>query len=342
MSSKRINLGIIGTGEFAKEYYFPKCESHPNIDIHSIANRSEAKSLEIADKYRVGIDYVFTGEEGWKKLINDEKVDAIVIATPNFLHAPIAIEAARKGIHVLVEKPMAIAEEEAYKMIESSKKNSTILMVSFPQRFIPAFEKAKEVIDEGIIGDIQTIQSTYGHSGPEFWSASGKWYFETSKSHGGVLLDLGSHQVDTISWLVGDEISEVSAMTSTLDKEITVEDNSFLSLKFSRGCMGFVASSWTTKPDMINNLSVHGSKGALYLEHNRLKVRSLSEERTYLDLPSRGHDAKVIAVGKLIDHFVQCVLEQDVPLTSGKDGLMSLQTILAGYQSSSSHSLVKL
>lgn len=340
MRTEKIKIGIIGTGKFAREYYFPACKNNANVEIYAIANRSHEKALEIAEEYQIDFDHVFTGDDSWYRLLENGKVDAVIISTPNFLHAPITVAAAQRGIHILVEKPMATSSEEAFEMIQSAQDNNVILMVAFPQRFMPAFEKAKEIIDQGIIGKIQTIQSTFGHSGPEIWNPSGKWYFETSKSSGGVLLDLGSHQVDTISWLIGSNITEVHAFTSTLRESISVEDNSCLSFKFNNGVMGFILSSWTIQPTMVNHLRVYGDCGFLHLEHKCLRVETMAESFIRYDLPSRGHDAKVISINKLIYNFAQSVLSKDVPSISSNDGLKSLSVILAAYRSLSTNSLI--
>lgn len=342
MTKKIINIGIIGTGKFAQEYYFPECSNQASVKLKAIANKSPEKANQIAKKYQIDTDHVYTGDEGWQNLLNNDEIDAIIICTPNSLHAKIAIEAAEKGIHVLVEKPMAVTESEAQDMLKSAQKNNTRLMVAFPQRFMPAFTKAKEIIDKGILGKINTIHSTFGHSGPETWTPSGKWYFEASQSNGGSLLDLGSHQVDTINWLVGKRITEVSAFRSTLEKQIEVEDNGFLTLKFEDGAMGFISSSWTTKPDSVSNLSIYGEQGILQLEHNYLRLNSTTEKKIYQNLPSAGHSAKTTAIKQLVNNFIQCILTQEQPLISGEDGLISLKVILASYQSSNTKTFIKL
>ena len=342
MTDNKIKIGIIGTGQFAQEFYLPECSKHKSARIWAIANRSPEKANQIANKYGVNPKHIYTGNEGWQALLNNNEIDAVIICTPNYLHAKIAIEAANKGIDVLVEKPMAVNESEAQAMIDSAQDNNTILMVAFPQRFIPAFSKAKEIIDQGILGKINTIHSTFGHSGPEIWSPSGKWYFETSQSSGGVLLDLGSHQIDTLSWLINKRINEVSAFCSTLEKKIEVEDNACINLKFEGGSIGCVMSSWTTKPDPISKLSVYGEYGTIQLEHNCLKLNSTKKNKIYRHLPSVGYSAKTTGIKLLLDNFIQSIQNQEQPLISGKDGLISLQTIIAGYESFNKKSIVEL
>ncbi len=334
-----INKGIIGTGEFAKKYYFPAFAKHNNVKIAAVANRTPQKGYQIAEKY--GIEQVFTGESGWEKIIESNSIHAIAICTPNNLHAEIAIAAAKEGKHILVEKPIAISSAEAKQMIQAAKENNVILMTAFPQRFMPAFQEAKKILNSGYLGKIKKIEFTFGHSGPENWSSQGNWYFDKKQSGGGVLIDLASHQIDTVLWLVEKSITEVFSTRSTLEKDIEVEDNATLEIKFEDEEFAVLHSSWTLKPNPANDLLVQCEKGTLEIKNNTLKVATNSKPSTYHDLPSIGHLAKKIAMDTLLAHFIESIVNNRKPLITGVDGLRSLEVVLAAYQSATNGNLVK-
>ncbi len=164
---------------------------------------------------------------------------------PNYLHAPVSIDALNAGVHVLCEKPMATSEEEADKMIEAAERNGKKLMIGHNQRFVASHQKAKELIESGAIGKIYSFRTAFGHGGPEGWSADGKdsWFFQKDKAFIGAMGDLGVHKADLIRYLLQDEFVEVGAFVETSAKEGTdVDDNAALILKSKKRHDWYVSS----------------------------------------------------------------------------------------------------
>ena len=292
-----INIGIIGTGKFAKEYYFPAFASYDNINLYAIANRTSYKAWQTAKKY--GIEKVFTGEYGWKKLVENNNINAIAICTPNNLHAEIAIAAAKNGKHILVEKPIATLYKDAQAMIQAAIDNKVILMVAFPQRFLPAFQEAKRIIDTGDLGRIKNIDFSFGHSGPQNWSPQGEWYFDKKRSGGGVLIDLGSHKIDTVLWLLNNKKITNISLTAAFNKRFNIEDNTTLIIEFEEKEFATLHSSWTLKSKPTNNLTVYCEKGKLEVKDNTLKISTdfNATHEKLQKLPSIGHSAKKNSYG---------------------------------------------
>ncbi|MGV2806767.1 gfo/Idh/MocA family oxidoreductase, partial [Clostridium perfringens] len=120
----------------------------------------------------------------YQELLKNEKLDAVSVCTPHYLHAPMSIAAANAGLHVLVEKPMATTAEEGELMIEAARKNGVYLMVGHNQRLMPPHVKAKEILDSGKLGKVLTFRTSFGHGGPESWSRDGRdsWVFRKEEA----------------------------------------------------------------------------------------------------------------------------------------------------------------
>lgn len=162
----------------------------------------------------------------WQDAVNDPDIDVIDIATPNHLHADIAIAAAEAGKHVICEKPLAPTTVEAKRMLQAVEKAGVVNAVAFNYRRTPAVALAKRYIDEGAIGEILNFRGTYLQD----WSADPdsplSWRFQKKIAGSGAVGDIGSHVVDLARYLVG-EISEVTSVVSTFIKDRPLQDSGF-------------------------------------------------------------------------------------------------------------------
>ena len=147
-------------------------------------------------------------------MLKDSELDAVTVATPNYLHAPITIAALQAGCHVNVEKPMACSTVEAERMVSAAKKAKKLLNVNQSQRRFPPHVKAKEVMDSGILGKVLHLTAMFGHAGPEFWSPTGKWFFRKKEARFGAMADLGVHKADLIRFDRGELSSSTKAMAA--------------------------------------------------------------------------------------------------------------------------------
>jgi|GEM_PF-260689 len=186
--------------------------------------------------------------------------DAVDLVLPHRLHAPVAIEAMKKGKHALVEKPMATSSDEAENMIRTSVQTGKKLMVADQWHFDPSVVEAKQAIARGEIGDVvSVIVRSQG-----FYDAGG-WRRSQTEMGGGALIDGGIHYVDTMLSLGGD-FSEVVGLTGKAGSAIEGEDTSAALFKFRGGASGLLFYSWGYRypPPSLPEFEVVGSKGSLY------------------------------------------------------------------------------
>ena len=169
-----MNVGIIGCGKIAQIRHIPEYTDNANAKITGYYDFNYERAQELAEKYG-GKAYTSVDE-----LLENPELDAVSVCVANNAHAEISIKALKAGKHVLCEKPMAVTLEDCIAMTEEAEKSQKLLMIGQNQRFAKAHVKAKQLVAEGVIGDVITFKTTFGHKGPETWSidaGSNSWFF---------------------------------------------------------------------------------------------------------------------------------------------------------------------
>lgn len=196
-----VGVGIIGVGSIAEYVHVPGIKCSPNATLVAIADANRDLLSRRQHEWNVERAYQNPSE-----LIADEQVDAVIICTPNYLHAPLAIEAARAGKHVLCEKPLALNLDEARAMVEAVAAAGVAHMTAFTYRFVPAMRYLKHLVDKGTFGEIRHFRSQRFQDWPE---TSLGWRQYRKFAGTGELGDMASHRIDFGHHLVG-RITEVS------------------------------------------------------------------------------------------------------------------------------------
>jgi len=222
-------------------------------------------------------------------------------------------------------------------------------MVEQTQRFDPAHEVLKKVVDSGILGKIATIRGKLGHSGPEFWSDDSPWFFDKKKSGGGVSVDVGIHILDLIRFVLNDEeITGVSAKIANLiKKKIKLEDTINAVMKFKNGVMGVFEASWSTSPYEVR-VEVCGSHGKAIVQQanadpQRLRVWTINPKNPYNTI--KEHKYTIPKNSKYISpcaHFVNCIIMRKKPVIDGVEGMKSMAVILAALKSAKTGKFEKI
>lgn len=333
----KIKVGVIGCGQIAQVGHLPGLTSIPEVELVAVADIDEKKAKNAASKF--GAQYYFTD---WKELIALNDIKAVSVAVPNYLHAEMTIAACNAGKHVLCEKPMATSLDEAWAMIEASRKNNVKLEICMAHRYNPAAQTAKDILDSGLLGKVNMVMGYYGSPGPEYWSPDGKWFFDKKQAFGGSMADLGIHEIDLIRFLIGSDIAKASGFISTLEKKnATVEDNGIGTLVFENGTLCTMYASWTYKPGN-SGLTLFCEKGTLYFGPNPFTDKPVAIQ--LMDPPGL-LIPEVLPKSKWGDryqHFIKCILEDKVPASNGWEGYKGLEVITAIYESSETGKTISL
>lgn len=324
-----LGYGFMGTTHIAAWRMVDGC------DIVGLWGRNRSRLDDIASRH--GVRPVPDLDE----LLKDDRVDVVDICTPTHTHCQLAVKALEAGKDVLVEKPIALSLSEADEMIRASNRAGRKLMVAHVLRFFPEYMKGKELIDQGMLGEIASIRAWRGGPAPE-WSP---WFMDLGKS-GGVAVDLAIHDVDYAIWLNGGPPSRVYARVENLiHRDYNIHDFALITLRFPSGSIALVEASWAlpnTYPFTMK-LEVDGSLGVIQLDNQSptpLKMWTAKNVESFSPetLPWKPgvHPFPLDPFYREIRHFVECVREDRKPMTDGVEARKSLAVCLAALESSES------
>ena len=342
-----INIGILGCGKIAQVRHIPEYAENPDVKLAAFFSPNRARAQEQADKY--GGKVYDTAEE----LLADPGIDAVSVCAANYAHAELSIQALNAGKHVLCEKPMATTLADCEAMVDCAKKNGKFLMIGHNQRLAKAHMEAKRLIDEGLIGDIITFRTSFGHGGPETWAIKpGKdtWFFDKSKAAMGVMADLGVHKTDLIQYLTGQRVVRTTARLVTLDKRgedgelIGVDDNAVCIYEMSGGAFGTMTASWTYYGAEDNSTVLYGTKGIMRIyddpAHSIVVKLADGQEQVYDVEQIQTNDNQTKS--GVIDLWVDCLKNNRAPEISGESALCAMRAVFASIASSQTGKAVEI
>ena len=340
-------IGIIGCGKIAQVRHIPEYADHPEAKLLGFYDINLSRAQELASKHG-GTAYETVAE-----LLNNPEIHAVSICAANFAHAELTIAALRAGKHVLCEKPMAVTLEECEAMVAEAEKAGKFLMIGHNQRLAKAHATARELIVDGLIGNIVTFRTTFGHSGPETWSVDpGKntWFFDKSKAGTGAMADLGIHKTDLIQFLTGQRVVRTTAKLTTLDKRdgngdlISVDDNAICIYEMSGGTVGTMTASWSNYGQEDNSTILYGTKGVMRIYDDpahSIVVDLGGGNRKYYDVDAIQTNDIQTKSG-IIDLWMESLTGNKAPEISGESALAAMRAVFASIRSSETGMAVEI
>jgi UDP-N-acetyl-2-amino-2-deoxyglucuronate dehydrogenase len=250
-----VRFGIVGPGKVA-QLHAAALARLPNARLAAVAGRNEERTRALAEPHGARAD------RGLPELLDRGGVDAVILCTPHPLHRDDAIPAARAGLHVVVEKPMALTPEDCDAMIEAAESAGVVLSVVSQRRWYPACRRVKDAIDEGRIGEpIIGTAEVLGWRGPEYY-AMDAWRGTRGGEGGGVLVNQAVHQLDLLTWYMGAPREVQSVVENLNHPEIEVEDTAVAVVRFEGGAVGSVVATNSVRPGLWARVRVDGRNGA--------------------------------------------------------------------------------
>lgn len=334
-----LHIGIIGCGKIAQVRHIPEYAGNKYCKLSAFYDVSLSRAEDMAHKY----GGVACGS--YEELLNKKEIDAVSICVPNHLHAEITIASLKAGKHVLCEKPMATTIEDCEAMVRAADKAGKKLLIGHNQRLTPAHRTARKLIEEGLIGDIITFRTTFGHSGPETWSINpGRdvWFFDRKAAVMGAMGDLGIHKTDLIQFLTGQTIIETTARLYTLEKRdstgslIGVDDNAFCIYSMKSGIVGTMTASWTYYGPEDNSTVIYGKKGIMKIYDDpsySIVVFLHNGEKIYYEIENIQTNENQTKSG-VIDLFLDSIINDRETELSGKAALSAMRAVFASVESS--------
>lgn len=316
---ERLKLAIIGCGAVTEFSYLPAIARSENIELVSLVDKSLARAHHLMGQC-CGEVSVF---DDYQQLFG--KVDAAIVALPNSLHAPVTIDLLSNGLHVLVEKPMALNGRDCDAMAAAAASNGRVLAVGMARRFCDSSKFVKQVLQRQLLGTIKSFEMREGKIFD--WQVASDATFRKEMAGGGVLMDIGVHALDLLLWWFGD--GEVLSYQD--DSENGLEANCELRMRFQNGVSGSVELSRTR--NLRNSCVIRGESGTLTVEAgfgSKVQLELLGAQDHF-----SGHvfppDCKVQPVERAfreqLDDFAKAVRRGSLPFVPASEGSRALKVI---------------
>ncbi len=327
------HIGLIGGGNIT-ETHARAARAIPGLEIAAI-HGTNAENIA-----RLCRDHGGTPYQDFDAFLNHRPLDLVIIGSPSGLHATQGIAAARRGLHVLTEKPIEISTARADALIDAAKQSKVQLGVIFQDRMKPHIRQLKNWLDQRLLGKPLFVDARVKWYRPPEYYANSRWRGTFALDGGGALINQGVHTIDLLLWLLGD-VARVQARTATMLHKIEAEDTAAAILEFSNGALGIFQATTAAYPGYPRRVEISGTEGTVILEHDRIIEANLRNtpaapvEPTALDENQsassaivsdfRGHQA-------ILEDFFQAIQQNRTPMCDGVEGRRSLALIESIYR----------
>lgn len=339
MDIKKLKVGVIGCGAISQTRHIPEYVANKNVEIIGYFDFNTERAGQMAAKFG---GKVF---ESVDAMLADTDINAVSVCVANDAHAEISIKALEAGKNVLCEKPMATSLADCERMVAAAKANGMKLMIDQNQRLAKSHMKAKALLDQGLIGNVLTFKTTFGHGGPETWSVDGganTWFFDKNQSKYGAIFDLGVHKLDLMIYMLGSTVTSAFSWLTTLDKRnsqgelIGVDDNAISIYEFDSGVLGTVTASWTYYGEEDNSTIIYGSKGIMKIyDDPQYSVKVILENGEVINYEiDRIQTNDNQTNSGMIDEFADSIINNHPSIADGESVLNSMKAIFAGIEAS--------
>lgn len=345
MTEKEIGVGVIGIGMGANMLFLNR-DPNSRFEVRGLCSPTAAKLNALADKWQIHFRTT-----DYHELLARPDIQVIGVYSPDHLHAEHAKAALAAGKHVVCTKPMCTTVDDAAELVRLVDDTGLTFIVGQTMRFDKQFAAAKQFYDDGDLGAIILAEAHYVHDARTFFPAT-PWRLRAPQD---LMFGGASHPIDLLRWFLGDVI-EVHAYgrKGNLSPEYPYEDNYLINLKFENGAIARVLAAFgVVEPPMpMMGLSLFGSKGSAIADftdkqpgHLRLTFDKLSGcPPAVISFPAEtegelGHAAGVL---RYMQQFEACLLENNVPSPSVRDGAKSIAVCDAAWESVRNGGVVKV
>ena len=342
INSFPLAVAVIGTG-FGQAVHIPALQHHNQTQAIAIYHRNLAKAQSVADTH--GLPYAYDDLE---KLLANQEIKAVTIASPPFLHFEMAKQAILAGKHILLEKPMTLRGSETVELYHLAREKGVTVMPDFEFRFVPAWQYLAQLLGEEILGKLRLIKVDWLVGSRANADRPWNWYAQKEKG-GGALGALASHTFDYLHWLFGPAQGLSSCLSVAIDerpdplennrlKPVTAEDTALISLELASGVPCQVNITSVAHGGRGHWLEIYGEKGSLVLGSDNLKDyvhgfklfhSPAGKTMTELEIPKHLAFPQVFADGRLapvirvIDHWLKSIEQGQASPPSFREGVYS-------------------
>jgi len=315
----QLRIALIGCGRISQTHLQAISTLQDLCQLKAVSDVRESAAISVAEQYgcKAFADY--------RQVVDGDKIEAVIIASPPSTHAEIAMFFLEQGIHVLCEKPLAIRVADAEQMVKKASERDCRLMMASKYRYVDDVIKAKGIVESGILGDVMLFENVFCSK----VDMRDRWNAQKQIAGGGVLVDNGCHSVDIARYLLG-PIEKVQAEEGRRVQKLEVEDTARLYFRTKSDTMGAVDLSWSIHKEQESYVNLYGTEGVLSIGWKCSKYRQ-SEKMHWIPF-GKGYD-KNVAFSSQIKNFIGAIRGKEAPLITPNDGLESVRVIETAYRS---------
>jgi predicted dehydrogenase len=330
-----MKIAFAGTGGINKVH--ARAAQSLGLELVAAVNHRPESMAEFSKEFGIPRQY-----ETVEAMLKDVGVDALVVSTPNYLHASQTIAALEAGVHVMVEKPMAMNAQEAEQMCAAADRSGKLLMVAHCWRFHPEVQWLRSQADR-----LGPIIRTKAYSVHVNWGPSG-WFAQKQYAGGGAMADMGVHALDTTRFLLGDpQPVSVYAKVGTNYGKYDVDDTGVILVNWENGVTSYIETGWwqphSDSPEA--GAQLYGLNGFGEVFPTRLEIPNAEENRIDLIEPDaavkEAHYSQRMYSDQL-KYFVECVERNQTPVPGGREGWTNMKVVDAAYESSRTGRVVEI
>ncbi len=326
-----VGFAIVGCGLIGRKRALA-LQKTANAQLLAVCDLDATRAAELAV---VSPGCAFT--TNFDELLANPKIDAIIVATLNSALAPLTLAAVRAGKNVLVEKPGALNASQLRTIAAVANAQGVAVRIGYNHRFHPALQKARELLDSGVLGPLMFLRGRYGHGGRKGYDR--EWRANPALSGGGELIDQGVHLIDLAGWILGD-FATVAGHATTSFWDMPVDDNAFLSLRTEQGQTAWLHVSCTEWKNLFS-LEIYGrdakiaidglggSYGVERLTYYKMLPQMGPPETSVFEFP--GSDDSWVLENKA---FIEDIRTQRTPSPGLAEGIRTLEIVEEIYESS--------
>lgn len=346
--SEILKVGIIGLGHLHPVSYMPHFIKCTKTDVVAVSDTNEQLRSGFAQQFGIQKTYA-----DWRNLLDQTPIDLAYIFLPHCDCDAAATACAEKGIHVIVEKPVASTSAKAAVICAACRKNKVLFSTPYLWRYHPVVRKMKDAIDNGLLGRIVGCEGRCAAGGlHRYIEGSCAWMLDRAKSGGGPMYNLGVHWIDLYRWLLNSEITDVIARNVHINKAYNIEDNSFAIATFASGATLALDISYTV-PDSYPfgrdlYLGIRGTEGCLnftpsfegteqtlFMCSNNKKFGGAPRQTIKFELDNIPGYCGAMGL-EYINEIADNIIHGVPPLISGIDAVKTLEVVEAIYRAAQS------
>jgi UDP-N-acetyl-2-amino-2-deoxyglucuronate dehydrogenase len=342
ITGRRIRVAVVGCGRISRNH-FGSIEAHSeHLELTAVCDVDFGVLADHMQRYQV------PGYRSLEEMLEKENLDVVALCTPSGLHPDQTVAAATRGVHVITEKPMATRWHDGMRMVKACDDAGVRLFVVKQNRSNTTLQLLKRAVSERRFGRIHLVHLNVFWTRPQSYYDQGNGWRGTWEFDGGAFMNQASHYVDLLDWLIG-PVEKVQAMTSTT-RDIEVEDTGVLNVKWRNGALGSMAVTMLTYPQNLEgSITILGEKGSVRIGGmavNDIQLWKFDEACDYDgQIQAANYETtSVYGFGHPLYYrnVVEVLRGEAEPETDGREGLKSLELLVAAYLSARDGKTVSL